>query len=283
MRLSIAMVLNLGLSGQPFSGPDIGGFGGETDPSLFSRWMGFGALLPFARAHKHEDTKAHEPWSFGPEVEKNCRVAIERRYRLLPLYYTLFQEAAHTGLPVMRPLFFADPADESLRAEDRAFLLGQDVLVRVNTEPGSTRPGVVMPSNTPWYPLTLDEHSLPDMPDMFVRAGAIVPTQDVVQYVDEKPLDDLTLIIALDSDGKAEGRFYNDEGDGYSHLDGNYVALLFRAEADEESLNLTVSRQGFFPAPKGTLTMRILLDGKREIVRTVPFSSDAISVPILGD
>ncbi|HLP02330.1 MAG TPA: TIM-barrel domain-containing protein, partial [Opitutaceae bacterium] len=49
---SVPMALNLGLSGQPFAGPDIGGFA-EDGPwrnrgGHFARWMGVGALLPFA-------------------------------------------------------------------------------------------------------------------------------------------------------------------------------------------------------------------------------------------
>ncbi|RPJ44211.1 MAG: alpha-glucosidase, partial [Candidatus Latescibacterota bacterium] len=113
---SIPTVLNLGLSGQPFSGADIGGFAGDGDGDLFARWMGIGALLPFARGHSEKGTIDKEPWAFGPEVEAVCREALRRRYRLLPYLYTVFREASVTGLPVARPLFFADPADATLRA-----------------------------------------------------------------------------------------------------------------------------------------------------------------------
>ncbi|BBN14510.1 hypothetical protein Mp_6g12360 [Marchantia polymorpha subsp. ruderalis] len=56
-----------GLSGQPFSGPDIGGFGGNATPQMFARWMGIGAILPFARGHSEKGTVDHEPWEFGKE------------------------------------------------------------------------------------------------------------------------------------------------------------------------------------------------------------------------
>jgi len=52
-------------------------------------------------------------------VRTHYRRALERRYLLLPYFYTLFYEAHVTGLPVARPLFFADPADEKLRKEDK--------------------------------------------------------------------------------------------------------------------------------------------------------------------
>ena len=57
-----------GLSGQPLSGPDIGGFIGNATPRLFARWMGIGTLLPFSRGHSESDTHDHEPWAFGAEV-----------------------------------------------------------------------------------------------------------------------------------------------------------------------------------------------------------------------
>lgn len=56
------------MSGQAFCGPDVGGFAGDATPKLFARWMGLGAMLPFARGHSEQGTIDQEPWSFGPEV-----------------------------------------------------------------------------------------------------------------------------------------------------------------------------------------------------------------------
>ena len=58
-----------GLSGQPLSGPDIGGFAGNATPRLFARWMGIGTMLPFSRGHCEAKTADHEPWVFGAEVQ----------------------------------------------------------------------------------------------------------------------------------------------------------------------------------------------------------------------
>src|SRR5574341_183480 len=51
LKLSIQMVLTLGLSGVPITGPDIGGFGGGPTPELFARWIEVGSLFPFCRVH----------------------------------------------------------------------------------------------------------------------------------------------------------------------------------------------------------------------------------------
>ncbi|MEQ8953765.1 MAG: glycoside hydrolase family 31 protein, partial [Gammaproteobacteria bacterium] len=111
LRLSVPMSLNLGLSGQPFNGPDIGGFIGNASPELFGHWMAIGAFYPFARAHSAIESDDQEPWVFGPEVEEASRVALQRRYRLMPYLYTQFYRASETGIPVMQPTFFADVAD----------------------------------------------------------------------------------------------------------------------------------------------------------------------------
>lgn len=63
-----------GLSGQPLSGPDIGGFAGNATPKLFGRWMGVGSMFPFCRGHSEASTADHEPWSFGEEVRSSLSV-----------------------------------------------------------------------------------------------------------------------------------------------------------------------------------------------------------------
>lgn len=241
---SVPGVINMGLSGQPFNGPDIGGFAGNgpagQEGKLFARWMGFGALLPFARGHTGKGNIDKEPWSFGPEVEATSRQALERRYRLLPYLYTLFHEAHTTGMPIVRPVFFADPADPALRSEDDAFLLGADLLVFPRLTPDGLR-SPTMPRGT-WRRFDWGEGSNPDLPDMYLRGGAIVPTGPVVQFVGEKPLDELTLLVALDGEGRASGVLYEDAGDGWAFRDGEF--RLSRFEARSEGGEVVVRRVG---------------------------------------
>jgi len=132
MLVSIPMSLTLGLSGQPFSGPDVGGFIANATPDLWGNWIGFGAFFPFCRGHAMIGTNPKEPWAFGPTVKNAAQIALQKRYRLLPYLYTLFYNSSQTGIPVMQPVFFADPADVSLRAEQQAFLLGSDLLITGN-------------------------------------------------------------------------------------------------------------------------------------------------------
>ena len=239
LRDSIPMALNLGLSGQPFAGPDIGGYKGngpkDQEGRFFARWMGIGSLLPFARAHTEKGSINKEPWAFGPEVEATCRAAIERRYRLMPYLYTLFREASVSGMPVARPLFFADPADEKLRDQDTSFLLGGDLLVQARIGEQSQWPAV-MPKGA-WRDLwQVSGPRGDDLPRLFIRAGAIIPSRDVTQYTAEKPLEELRLIINLGPDKKASGAFYDDAGDGFAYQKGDYRLSTFTAELKGDEL-----------------------------------------------
>lgn len=257
---SVPGVINMGLSGQPFSGPDIGGFVGNgprgQEGKLFGRWMGFGAMLPFSRGHTGKGNIDKEPWSFGPEVENTSRQALERRYRLLPYFYTLFYEAHRTGMPIVRPVFFADPADLALRSEDDAFLLGDALLIVPQLTPDSLRTPV-LPKGI-WRKFDWSEKN-PELPEMYLRGGSIVPSGPVVQYVGEKPFDEITLLVALDENGQAEGTMYEDAGDGWAFRNGEFRITSFSAKREGDAVIVTTQVvEGQMPATNRKVTVRLI-------------------------
>jgi alpha-glucosidase len=262
LEASVPMVLNLGLSGQPFSGPDIGGFAGNGTPELFAEWIGVGALLPFARGHTAKGNIDKEPWAFGPEVETAGRLALQRRYRLLPYLYTLFHEAAETGQPIVRPLFFTDPADPALRTEDDAFLLGGDVLV---IPPWAERDGTPTAlSAGEWRPFEVVEGAgaVAALPQLRLRPGAILPVGPLMTYTSQQPLDLLTLIVNPGPDGQAEGVLYEDAGEGHAWLGGSYRLTSYRLLTVGEEWVLTATgREGNWGRPTRRLVVRVLLPG----------------------
>ncbi len=203
---SIPMTLNLGLSGQPFVGPDIGGYTGNADARIFMRWMGIGAFLPFARGHTEKGTRAHEPWSFGPTCEAVCRAALKARERLMPYLYTCFYEAAQTGLPVVRPLFFADPRDARLRDVSDAFLLGSDLMVRTRSTPDGECRAPRLPA---WHAIDLygeiDAAWRRELPELLISEGAAVPIAGKGEEVD--------VVACPDASGASVGDLYADDGE----------------------------------------------------------------------
>jgi alpha-glucosidase len=262
LRWSIAMVLNLGLSGQPFSGPDVGGFHGDPGEELFARWFELGAYLPFFRGHSDKESRSKEPWSFGPETEARVRAAIERRMRILPYLYTLFRESHEEGTPIARPLFFADRSDAEMRSVDDAFLLGADLLVAPVVEPGISSRSVILPRHEAggWYAFPegdalLDQREI-EMPaplgtiPVLARAGSIVPEMRPRRSTAGGFGPDLTLHVFLDRRGEARGRLYEDAGDGHGHRreefrDSTFAARVVSGEVRVETR--TVGAWG--PAP----------------------------------
>lgn len=258
LRLSVPMSLNLGLSGQPFNGPDIGGFIGNASPELFGHWMAIGAFYPFARAHSAIESDDQEPWVFGREVERASRIALERRYRLMPYLYTQFYHASKTGVPVMQPTFFADITDTSLRGEDRTFLFGPDLLV---VPKWADKPS--MPEGS-WRVLSLvGENSLRDefQPDLRIRDGAIVPAGKIIQSTDDYSLNELTLFVSLDADGNAQGQLYHDAGEGYGYQNGEYALIEFTASTSGDTVEISADKtEGNYPVEIGQLQIKLVTD-----------------------
>ncbi|XP_052211449.1 uncharacterized protein LOC127814178 isoform X2 [Diospyros lotus] len=262
LHMSISMVLQLGLSGQPLSGPDIGGFAGNATPKLFGRWMALGAMFPFCRGHSETGTVDHEPWSFGEECEEVCRLALKRRYRLLPHIYTLFYMAHTKGTPVATPTFFADPEDLGLRTHETSFLLGP-LLIYASTmiDEGTNQQQHFLPRGI-WRSFDFGD-SHPDLPAMYLQGGSIIPLGPAIQHVGEaSPTDDLLLLVALDEYGKAKGVLFEDEGDGYEFTRGGYLLTTYVAELESSVVTVRVSKtEGSWRRPKRRLHVQILFGG----------------------
>lgn len=261
LKLSIPMSITLGLSGQPFNGPDIGGFLGNTDGDLWANWLGFGIFFPFTRGHACAGTNNKEPWAYGPAIEKSSRIAIERRYRLLPYIYTLFREASLSGLPVMRPVFFADPQDLSLRQEEEAFMLGKDILVIPAFAEHPSLPSGI------WETFSLVDGDKTDkyQATLKIRGGSIVPLGKIIQNTNDNSFDPLSLIVCLDKDGKAIGNLYLDAGDGWSFQKGDYSLLTFEAERKGQMVRLELTgKEGQRIVDKDIkkINVTLLLNGK---------------------
>lgn len=220
-RVSIPMSINLGLSGQPFSGPDIGGFAQNADPELLANWMAVGAYYPFSRNHSVKGSTDQEPWALGEKVEDVSRTAINRRYRLLPYLYTQFYKASQTGMPIMQPVFMSDIKDTTLRREQECFLLGADLLIipRWSYKPA-------LPKGD-WDILKLEDNDDGYQPFVALRSGAVVPIGKVIQNTGEYSTDSLTLLINPQKDGFATGQLYDDAGDGFEYKKGDYAQYQF--------------------------------------------------------
>jgi alpha-glucosidase len=157
MRQQMATVIGLGMSGVPYSGPDIGGFSGVPHDELYMRWLQMSVLLPYCRTHSVLGAPPREPWRFDEPTRGIISAWLRLRYRLLPYLYTLAHEATASGAPLVRPLWWpaagtdasdahASGTDASVADDvDDAFLLGDALLVAPVVVPGESERGVRLP------------------------------------------------------------------------------------------------------------------------------------------
>ncbi|MFF7298886.1 TIM-barrel domain-containing protein [Streptomyces sp. NPDC008265] len=186
LRASLALVMGLGLCGVPYSGPDVGGFGGSPSPELYVRWLELGAFLPLFRTHSAIWAGRREPWEFGAAAEEQARAVLAERERLRPYFVTLAHLAARTGAPYVRPVWWGAPEDRRLRDCEDAFLLGDALLVAPVLECGADRRAVRLPRGR-WYDTATGEayegpgQILLDAPlgrtPVLARAGALLPVR----------------------------------------------------------------------------------------------------------
>jgi alpha-glucosidase len=220
LNLSVQQLLSLGLSGFSWAGADIPGFTGGASPELATRWFEIGAFEPVFRGHSAKDTPRAEPWVDGPAHLAIRRRFIEERYRLLPYLYAVADEAARTGDPVMRPTFYDYPQMQTAACDQSmAFTVGRDLLVAASPKPASPQPYDICLPGKGWYDYwtgrkvtaekTSETPRLDHLP-VFVRPGAILPHQPLVQSTAETPKGPLSLDVYPGDD--CSGELYLDDG-----------------------------------------------------------------------
>ena len=244
MRISIPQLLNLGLSGYTFIGDDIGGFAGSPTPELLTRWMELGAFNPIYRNHGAKGTRNHEPWVDGPEHEAIRKKYIELRYQLLPYIYTEMEEAAKTGVPLMRPMFLEFPNEKDFETMDTEFMFGSELLIAPKVDEKFEPYDVKLPAGT-WYDFwtghkvtasTLTVNPPLEAVPIYVRGGSVLAEQPVVQNTDEVPQGPLQISVYPGPD--CRGSIYQDDGNTLAYQHGEFVRMQFTCEARPESLRL---------------------------------------------
>ncbi len=232
LRLSIPMLTNLGVSGVALVGADVGGFSGSPSAELYARWLQAAALTPFLRSHTESGSKDQEPFAYGDEYTRINRQTIELRYKMLPYLYTLFHEHTETGAPVMRPLWFEYPSDTRTYLMDDEYLVGRDLLVAPVLREGALKRHVYFPKGDAWLDwwtgqryeggADADVDAPIDRLPLFARAGAVIPTQPVIQHTGEMANVPLTVMFVV---GNGESRFYEDAGDAYDYQRGAFRTI----------------------------------------------------------
>lgn len=276
LRLGIPMTLNLGLSGQAISGPDVGGFSSEASAEMFGRWLQANILFPFCRVHSAkadsdtpmaEGKNPQEPWTFGEDWEATNRRYIELRYRLLPYLYTVFEDMTRTGAPIVRPLFFDYPRDPRCRNRDYQYMVGRDILCAPVVEEGARTRTLYLPEGN-WYDFWTNEpvaggreitvESPVEHLPMYIRAGAALPMQEVVQHTGQCESVPIEWVAYPDADGYALGSLYEDDGISMDYLRGAFKRTSVTITTGPEGPLVKTHSVGEFVSPRPDAVTHII-------------------------
>ncbi|KKX48505.1 hypothetical protein L950_0220660 [Sphingobacterium sp. IITKGP-BTPF85] len=287
LRIGLLQLQRLSVSGLSFCGTDIGGFTGEPDGELFTRWMQFGVFSPFMRVHSAGDTRDREPWSFGPEWEAICKKFIEMRYKLLPYIYTIFWQQHRYGEPILRPISLVEQHIPKNLIREEEFCFGDKILVSPVLNPGQKNKVVYLPEGEWYYYFNLQkyvglqEHTidtpLDEMP-IFVKGGSIIPEYPVMQYTFQQKIDALKLNVYF-SRGKFDSYTYADHGDTFAYEQSVYAEKHFLLEGTDNSLVILQQVEGLYNERFDDY--KIYLIGIPFEVRTV--KADGVELNLLKD
>lgn len=262
----------LSISGFSFCGTDIGGFAGDPDGELFTRWLQLSVFHPLMRTHSmghhtsgdavdgeetiieaetNPERGRQEPWAFGEKWTQIARTAIELRYCLLPVIYTAFWRMIKEGIPVIRHTVFENPSDPKLWNEERDFLFGDHLLVSPVIQSRVQRQMVYLPNGN-WYYFWSGQQcngevfvnvGLDQIP-FFVREGAVIVTYPIRQHTAEQ-IEEVTLYCYY-KQGSETSYFYEDEGDGMGYQSGNFGLITFETTGDLSNYTLNRVKSGLW-------------------------------------
>ncbi|MEM9822900.1 MAG: glycoside hydrolase family 31 protein [Bacteroidota bacterium] len=274
LQIANAQCQRLSISGFSFVGTDIGGFSGVPDGELMIRWLQLGVYHPLYRVHSMgnnvdggaavdgDSVKANEtanrldqePWSFGEPYTTLARSTIEWRYQLLPYLYTAFWKYCQNGQPILRPLSFVYPENDTFVHSDRDFLFGPSLLVSPVIHAKVQEQSIELPSGD-WYDLfsgkayagkqiVVQKVDLKQIPT-FVKAGTVLPLYPVQQFIGEKAIISLQLKIFY-LQGEAQSELYEDAGQGYAYQNDHYSLRQFTCTGTERLFEVRQSKSGAF-------------------------------------
>jgi alpha-glucosidase len=258
LALQIPMFLNMGLSGTPFIGSDIGGFFGSPDGELLTRWYQASVLVPLMRTHTCRGTYDQEPWVYGEPYLSIIRKYINLRYSLVPYLYSCFYEASKHGVPILRPLIYEYQNDPNTYTTDNEFLVGRQILVAPVVKEATKAIIIYLPTGN-WYDYYNKEiieghksihYDAPlEVLPIFIKEGSVIAKKAVGQYTGEKPINTLTLeVYPLVSQNSCDSILYIDDG---KTKDSPFSLFNFKVVKDGKNLSINISKEGEFNKLKG--------------------------------
>ena len=286
MRTQMAAGLNYSMSGIPFWGMDIGGFSvlskyydkaNEAEwQELQTRWHQFGTFVPLFRTHGQWPRR--ELWNIAPEGSQTYESILyymRLRYRLMPYLYSVAGAVHNDDASFMRGLPMDYPDDPQVRDLSDQWLLGPALMPCPVYEYQARSRSVYFPKGG-WYDFYTNEYikggrrmtvAAPyERIPLYVRAGSIVPIGPDMEWSDQLPGDELTLLVYPGAD--ADFTLYQDDGLTYAYERGEWSAI--RLSWNDAGRILTIgSREGSYPGMPEQIRIKVIFADGGKPVETV--------------
>lgn len=233
-------------NGQMKWGSDGGGFNQNTgtienpSPELYTRWLQLAAFSPVFRVHGNFNHQ-RQPWYYGFTAEENSKAVIQLRYSLMPYIYSYEQKALEKGVGLVKPLVFDYPDDANVANDSDAWMFGDWLLASPVTERYQTTKWIYLPAGTwidyftglvyqggQYVEYAVNGESWTDVP-LFIKQGAIIPTQKALNYTSEEAVSEIMLDI-FPSSAQSSFRLYDDDGSSYDYESGEYFKQTVTAQ-----------------------------------------------------
>ena len=264
-ELAINMMLSLGVSGIVNAGADVPGYSGVPVDDLFVQFYQLGVYFPFFRANSQLGYEMREPWLQSPRVQRAILAAIKQRYAQAHYMYNLFYESTHTGLPIIRPMWYEFPQDGKTFDLNHQFMFGPHILVSPKVgvpsienaiTGGTSEVEVYLPPTSQWYDIytkvEVDSHDdifIQHVGDQeqgtYVRGGAILPVlnfREEAESLLQAINDPVRLEVYSNTMGihpQASGHLYLDDGE--NHNNRLHERTQVRYDYDGTTLSVTKS------------------------------------------
>ena len=173
---------------------DIGGhMWGERDDEMMTRWVQYGVFSPINRLHSSNNPfSGKEPWRYNDQARNAMGNYLRLRHAMIPYLYSMNRRASRDALPLIQPMYYAEPEREEAYRVQNEYYFGTELLVSPITTP-SDRVSLAAKTSA-WLPEGLwsdffsgTVYSGGQMKDLWrtldnipvlMKAGAIVPLTD---------------------------------------------------------------------------------------------------------
>lgn len=236
--------LNLGMSGFLNTSCDVMSVPRE----LEMQGLHFGLFLPWVQINSWFSMM--HPFYYAQQEQDIYRFYVKLRYSLAPYIYSMALEAAQNGMPIVRSMPLCFPEDRNCDDMTYQYMFGDNFCVGIFTNE------IYLPKGT-WTDawsgekiVSKGETFTREYPSnraglLFIREGAIIPTQPDVEYLGARPFD--RVILKVYPHGDSAYTMLDDDGESYEYENGGIASTLFESHERDGGVEVVVNPvQGSF-------------------------------------